>query len=178
MSINLSKAQELEDLESYYNIFREITRKLWMLRSKPIFNINSFQSYPEALDILMEAVKSLTEELLNHKGCCSTSSSNSDFSKFSGDDIEKLLRKGLIEDGYLQWKEKNFEFLINLSAGTNFYYLRQIMLYRESNSFSNHEKNSDIQQMILDYEHLQYEYNQLLNKNNSTEQKKYIVNFI
>ena len=52
------------------------------------------------------------------------------------------------------------------------------MLYRESNSFSNHEKNSDIQQMILDYEHLQYEYNQLLNKNNSTEQKKYIVNFI
>lgn len=95
--------------------------------------------------------------------------------KSEGEAIETLLRKGNIEQGYQGWKQKDFEFLKNLGAGTNFYYLRQILMYSEQ---KNQESCSEAKTMLEEYEKLQAEYQKLLNDKSSFEYKETEVTII
>lgn len=86
--------------------------------------------------------------------------------------IEEMLKKGHLEEGYQMWKVQSFEFIKNLSAGLNFYYLRQLLLYLEKNSDKEklEEKEDEIRNLVSSYETLQQAYEQLkLEKLNQQE---------
>jgi chromosome segregation ATPase len=71
--------------------------------------------------------------------------------------IEEKLKKGYLEESYHLWKSRNFEYLNSLSAGSNFYYLRQLLLFIEKNSDSSkiQEKDEEIKNLVASYETLQ-----------------------
>ena len=86
--------------------------------------------------------------------------------------IEEKLKKGHLEEGYQMWKLQSFEFIKNLSAGLNFYYLRQLLLYLEKNSDKEklEDKEDEIRNLVSSYETLQQAYEQLkLEKLNQQE---------
>lgn len=153
MSNSLESNLEAIDLEQIFEEYSRIISQSWV--SEKFGKIQKFESETEAFCVLLETLETISEESLTSRSCSPTLTASPKLIKIDGEQIEDLLKTGYLDEACKEWKSKNFEFIQNLSAASNFYYLRQILVFTEKNTEKIEEKEIEIQNIIRSYETLQ-----------------------
>lgn len=178
MSYSLENSIEDCDLDQVYEQYLRVINQSSICRNR-FGNVQKFKSNTEAFGVLLETLEAFSEECLNSR-CSSPSISVSlSLSNTEEDQIEDLLKTGHLDKAHQLWKTKNFDFLKSLSAGSNFYYLRQILQLSEKNTESEKllEKNQEIENLVASYETLQQAFESLKQKKSSAIEESTTENY-
>lgn len=136
-------------------------------------SVKEFGDVTEAFCVLLETLETICEELMSSRCSSPAISVSLSLSNTEEDQLIDLLKSSNLPKAHSLWKSKNFDFLNSLSAGSNFFYLRQILQLIEKSSESEKllEKDQEISHLVSSYETLQQAFESLKQKKSSTNEE-------